>query len=102
MSDESGDRPRESWLKQIHEDNPSSRIMTFNYDAIHTEGGLYTMGRIRHKALQLLDELVKLRRGKDLSSVCVFLIIAPSVVEKRFNMSHCRTRVVRCCSSVTI
>lgn len=88
MSDESGDRPRESWLRQIHEDNPSSRIMTFGYDAIHTEGGLYTMGRIRDKALQLLDALVKLRRGKDLSSVCNLLIIDPSVVEQRSNMSY--------------
>ena len=77
MSDGTDGQPKESWLKQIHEDNPSSRIMSFGYDASHTDGRLYTMSRIREKALQLLDELVKLRRVKGLSSVCNFLNIDP-------------------------
>lgn len=62
-TDETNDQPSKNWLKQIYEDNPSSRIMTFGYDASHTGAGVYTMGRIRDKALQLLDDLVERRRG---------------------------------------
>lgn len=79
MTDATEDQPRTTWLKQIHEDNPDSRIMTFGYDASHTETGLYTMGRIRNRALQLLDDLVKLWSGKNLVPVCILLIIDPSV-----------------------
>ena len=102
MSDGTDGQPKKSWLKQIHEDNPSSRILSFGYDKRHTDGRLYTMGRIRGKALQLLDELVKLRRVKGLSSVCKFLTIDLSVVEKRANVSFYSIRVVRYCSSATI
>lgn len=80
MSEEADDEPGKSWLIQLHEDNPGSRIMTFGYDASHTEGRLYTMGRIRDKALQLLDELVRLRREKHFSSVCILSIIEPNSV----------------------
>ena len=103
MTDGTDDQQRTSWLDQIHKDNPSSRIMTFGYDASHTETGLYTMGRIRDRALQLLDDLTKLRGGKNLVPVCTLLIIDPSVrVKQRANLSYRRIPVARYCSSVTI
>lgn len=77
MTNETNDQPGTNWLEQVHEDNPSSRIMTFGYDASHSEGGLYTMGRIRDKALQLLDDLVELRRGKNIVPVCILFIMQP-------------------------
>ena len=77
MTDKMTNQLRTSWLHQIHEDNPNSRIMTFGYDASHTEAGLYTMGRIRDQALQLLNDLVKLRRGRNLVSVYLQLIVDP-------------------------
>ncbi len=101
MTEETNDQPRTSWLQQVHKDNPSSRIMTFGYDASHNEAGLYTMGRIRDKALQLLDDLVELRRGMNLVHVCMLLIVDPRVeVEQRANVSYRRIRVVRLCLSV--
>ena len=103
MTEETDNQPKTSWLKQIHEDYPSSRIMTFGYDASHPETGLYTMGRIRDRALQLLDDLIKLRRGKNLVPVCILLIIDPSVRGKqRANLSYRRIPVVRYYSSVMI
>ena len=83
MTDEMENHPRTSWLKQIHKDNPSSRVMTFGYDATHTETGLYTMSRIRDRALQLLDDLIKLRGGKNLDPVCTIVIIDPNVRVKQ-------------------
>jgi hypothetical protein len=45
--------------------------MTFGYDTSNTVAGIYTMGSIREKALQLLDDLVKLR--EDPNSVRTFI-----------------------------
>jgi hypothetical protein len=58
-----------NWLKdRIYNDYPRSRILTFGYDVSNTGKGIYTMTRIREKALQLLDDLVELRKG--LNPVC--------------------------------
>jgi hypothetical protein len=58
-----------NWLKErIYDDYSSSRVLTYGYDASHTGAGVYTMGGIREKALQLLDDLVELRKG--LKPVC--------------------------------
>ena len=103
MTDEMDNHPRASWLEQIHRDNPSSRVMTFGYDATHTGTGLYTMSRIRDRALQLLDDLIKLRGGKNRDPVCTLLTIDPNVrVKQRANLSYRRIPVARYCSSVMI
>ncbi|KAF6226268.1 hypothetical protein HO133_009134 [Letharia lupina] len=66
MLEESNQQPGSQWLHQIYEDNPSSRVMTFGYDSSRFETGLCKMGRFKDAALQLLDDLVELRRGLDL------------------------------------
>ena len=55
-----------NWLEdQIHQRNPTSRIMAFGYDATLGKAGIATMAGIRAKALQLLNELVKIRETSD-------------------------------------
>ena len=77
--------------------------MTFGYDAAHTETGLYTMSRIRDRALQLLDDLIKLRGEKNLDPACTLLTKDPNArVKQRANLSYRRIPVARYCSSVTI
>lgn len=93
--DEIKNQSRISWLKQIHEDNPSSRIITFSYDATRTGAGIYTIGRIRDKALQLLDDLVDVRRGPDVIFVFFPLILDLSVgVGQRADIFCCSIQVV--------
>lgn len=78
-TDEANHQPGSNWLEQIHKDRPSSRIVTFGYDSRHFASGVYTTERFRDTALQLLDDLVELRRGSDLSAVRVPLILGLSV-----------------------
>ncbi|KAG4434616.1 hypothetical protein IFR05_009909 [Cadophora sp. M221] len=53
--------PYNNWLEySLFPQYPSSRILTFGYDA-HGIKGTSTRAGIRQKAVQLLDELVKLR-----------------------------------------
>jgi hypothetical protein len=63
-TDGTDDVPGSNWLKdQIYESYPSSRILTFGYNASDTRAGISTMAGIRKKALQLLDDLVELRKA---------------------------------------
>lgn len=61
-----GDEPGRNWLKDpLHKHYPGSRILAFGYDASATRAGILTMGGIREKALQLLDDLIQLRQASD-------------------------------------
>lgn len=54
--------PGSNWLKdKIHEDYPTSRVLSVGYGANDTSAGTLTMAGIRQRALQLLDGLVELR-----------------------------------------
>jgi hypothetical protein len=65
-TDGTDNAPGSNWLKdQIYESYPASRILTFGYDASNTRAGISTMAGIREKALQLLDDLVELRKASD-------------------------------------
>ncbi|KAF8855271.1 hypothetical protein BDZ45DRAFT_507816 [Acephala macrosclerotiorum] len=65
--------PRETWTadgesntwleKNVHETYPNSRVMTFGYSNEVSRKGIATRISIREKALQLLEELLELRKG---------------------------------------
>ena len=61
-----GDDQGRNWLKDLLQKHyPGSRILAFGYDASATRAGILTMGGIREKALQLLDDLIQLRQASD-------------------------------------
>ncbi|PVH77725.1 hypothetical protein DL98DRAFT_423188, partial [Cadophora sp. DSE1049] len=67
--------PYSNWLEDsLHVRYPSSRILTFGYDA-HGIKGTSTRAGIKEKAVQLLDELVKLREPEkpDLFRPLIFI-----------------------------
>ena len=71
MIEESSQQPETCWLQQIHEDNPTSRVMTFGYESCQLGAAICTMECFKAAALHLLDDLVELRRGPDLVAVCI-------------------------------
>ena len=75
MTDETDHLLSSDWLHDMHSENPSSRIIAFDYDSSHIEAGINTIGRFKDKALQLLDGLVKLRGKTDLVAVCILSIL---------------------------
>ena len=89
-------RPWGDWLHWMHLENPSSRIIAFDYDSSHIEAGINTIGRFKNKALQLLDGLVKLRGKTDLVAVCILSILYPIVgVRQRADVAFSSIRVVQ-------
>ena len=79
MTAETDHRLWDDWLHWMHSDNPSSRIIAFDYDSSHIEAGINTIGCFKNRALQLLDGLVKLRGKTDLVAVCILSILYPIV-----------------------
>ena len=71
MTEKTSRQPETSWLQQIHEDNPSSRVMTFGYESCKLGAAICTIECFRAAALLLLDDLVELRRGPDLVAVYI-------------------------------
>ncbi|RDL42485.1 uncharacterized protein BP5553_02464 [Venustampulla echinocandica] len=61
---EEGNQGKNWLIDTLHSyyEYPKSRILTFGYDTSHAVAGIYTIGGIRKKALQLLDDLVELRK----------------------------------------
>ena len=101
MLEESNQQPGSQWLHQIYEDNPSSRVMTFGYDSSRFGTGLCKMGRFKDAALQLLDDLVELRRGPDLVAVYILWNLVMSIgMGQPANISYHRIRGVQSCSSL--
>ena len=84
------------WLRWMRLENPSSRIIAFDYNSSHIEAGINTIGCFKNRALQLLDGLVKLRGKTDLVAVCILSILYPIVVVgKRADLSFHSIRVVQ-------
>ena len=96
MTAETDHRLWDDWLHWIHLENPSSRIIAFDYDSSHIEAGINTIGCFKARALQLLDGLVKLRGQTDLVAVCILSILYPTVrFEQRADPSFHSIRVVQ-------
>ena len=96
MTAETDRRLRDDWLHWMHGDNPSSRIITFDYDSSHIEAGINTIGRFENTALRLLDGLVKLRGEPPQVTVCILSILYPIIgIGQRADMSFHSIRVVQ-------
>ena len=64
-----------NWLRWLHADNPSSRIITFDYDSSPIRAGFNIVERFRETALQLLDGLITLRKEPESVAVCVMSML---------------------------